>query len=113
MFSTGVTPSTYERMNTMLDLILYCDLSTMDNCTEDTINEILSKISVTYRQISNSLWYFKYRKFDGSPLHKEENIVYDNFDKYLNENSILFLTKFTHHDCYYHIPSDESLPLED
>lgn len=87
----------------MLNFLLYCDLSTM-NCTADDINAELQEFSNGYAQANNSLWFFKYPDgFDGSPLPKDEHLFYDHFQKFANDDSIIFI-EILRRDHYYVLP---------
>lgn len=95
----------------MLTFLLYCDLSTM-NCTSYDINVELEKISGSYVQVNDSLWFFKYPDgFDGNPLPKDEHLFYDHFEKFTNENSVIFI-EFLRNDHYYNLPDEVSSFLE-
>ncbi len=95
----------------MLTFLLYCDLSTM-NCTSYDINVELKKISGSYVQVNDSLWFFKYPdSFDGNPLPKDEHLFYDHFEKFTNENSVIFI-EVLRNDHYYNLPDEVSSFLE-
>ena len=95
----------------MLTFLLYCDLSTM-TCTSYDINAELKKISRSHVQVNDSLWFFKYPDdFDGNLLPKDEQLFYDHFEKFTNENSIIFI-EVLRNDHYYNLPDEVSSFLE-
>ena len=84
----------------MLQFILYCDLRTMC-CAADDINAELSSFAASYVQVNNSLWFFKYpESFDGNPLPKDEHLFYEHFEKFTDENSIIFLAILNDNHTY-------------
>ena len=87
----------------MLKLLLYCDLSTM-NCSAEDINRELSSFSKSYIQANNSLWFFKYPDdFDGNYLPKDQYLFCNHFEKFTNEDSIIFI-EVLRDDHYYNLP---------
>lgn len=89
----------------MQKFILYCDLSTM-NCTADDICKELEKFTLGYVQTNNSLWFFKYdNESDFNPFSNDEHLFYDHFEKFTNEESIIFL-EILRRDHYYNLPDD-------
>ena len=87
----------------MLRFALYCDLSTM-YCTAQDINDELSKFAKSYVQANNSLWFFRYPSgFDGNPLPKDEHLFYDHFEKFTDEESIIFI-EILRDDHFYNLP---------
>lgn len=91
--------------------LLYCDLSTM-KCTADEINSTLENFARSYSQVNNSLWFFKYNEeTDLNPLPKEEHLFYDYFEKFTNENSIIFIEKLRN-DHFYQLPETSHRFLE-
>jgi hypothetical protein len=82
------------------------------NCTSYDINVELKKISGSYVQVNDSLWFFKYPdSFDGNPLPKDEHLFYDHFEKFTNENSVIFI-EVLRNDHYYNLPDEVSSFLE-
>lgn len=92
-------------MEDMLNFLLYCDLSTM-NCSASDINTELSDFANSYVQVNNSLWFFKYPDgFDGNPLPKDEHLFYDHFEKFTDEDSVIFLA-ILDKNHYYNLPEN-------
>lgn len=90
----------------MLKFLLYCDLPTM-NCTAQDINQELSEFADSYVQVNDGLWFFKYPDtYTGSFLAKGEQLFYDHFEKFTDDSSIMFLSKFDLDDCHYRILPD-------
>ena len=72
----------------------------------------LKKISRSHVQVNDSLWFFKYPDdFDGNLLPKDEQLFYDHFEKFTNENSIIFI-EVLRNDHYYNLPNEVSSFLE-
>ena len=87
----------------MSKFLLYCDLSTM-NCSASDICRELSQFSNDYVQVNSSLWFFKYSDSSAnSPLPKDEYLFYEHFEKFTNENSIIFI-EILHDEHYYILP---------
>lgn len=90
----------------MTTFLLYCDLATM-NCTAGNINETLASFADSFSQVNDSLWFFKYDvHLSDSPLPKEEVLFYDFFEKFTDENSIIFIEKL--HDTHFYQLPDET-----
>jgi len=71
------------------------------SCSASDINLELAAFAVSYVQVSDSLWFFKYPDgYDGNPLPKAEHLFYDHFEKFTDESSVIFLTTLS--DSYYY-----------
>lgn len=89
----------------MQKFILYCDLSTM-HCTANDICRELSDFAIDYVQVNQSLWFFKYdNESDLNPLPNDEHLFYDYFEKFTNEESIIFI-EILRKDHYYQLPDE-------
>ena len=95
-----------------IKIMLYCDLSTMSCCADDIDNE-LSSFARSFLRANNSLWFFECsNEFNGSFLPTEENIFYDNFEKYTNEDSIIYLD-VVQKQSFYNLPDNVSEFLQE
>lgn len=90
----------------MLKLMLFCDLTTL-NCTVEDIESELSSFSNSFTKVNGSMWFFTYpSEFNGSFLPKPEQIFNDHFEKFTNDNSLVYIGILSE-DNYYML-SDES-----
>lgn len=89
----------------VLDFLLYCDLSTM-SCTTADINLELYDFAKSFVQINDSLWLFKYPSgFNGSPLQKPNYLFLEYFEKFTNDDSVIFIQQLDGND-YYSLPDE-------
>ena len=87
----------------MLKFLLYCDLSTM-NCSAADICDELRVFAYDYIQVNPSLWFFKYSAvINVSPLPKDEYLFYEHFEKFTDDNSVIFI-EILHDNHYYILP---------
>ena len=87
----------------MLQFILYCDLPTM-KCTASDINAELSSFADFHMQVNDTLWLFKYPEgFVEDSRPKEEHLFCDHFEKFTDENSVIFLAPLDGNH-YYILP---------
>lgn len=103
-------PSTYERSDTMLTFMLYCDMSKIKASSND-ITTILKEFSDSYIQLNDCVWFFKYPDgYNGSPLHKEEFLFYEYFEQLTDNESTIMICRMN--DVFYDFPDTISHFLE-
>lgn len=102
-YLVGKTESAKTIGENILRFMLYCDLSTM-RCTASDINTELASFADSYVKVNDALWFFKYpNRFDGSFLSKDEFLFNKYFEKFTDEESIIFLSVLDDRN-YYNLP---------
>lgn len=86
----------------MQDFLLYCDFSTMLGTAQD-IEKELRKLAWGFVRVNDSVWIVRMSKYTGSYLRTEEFLFIECIEKYTNDDSFVYITRFGE-DEYYNLP---------
>lgn len=89
----------------MITFLLYCDMQTM-KCTVSDIDKELGTFVNSFVRVNDSLCFFKYpKRFDGYFVPPSEWILEEHLDKFMDENSIVYIEEVGDRN-YCNLPDD-------
>lgn len=91
--------------------MIYCDTSTLINCTPQDLDSIIKNNTSSAIQLNNNVWFANIKKTNyHSMLSAIEDFFYEHIDKLTAINSVFIITKIDN-NIMYDLPENVHLYL--